>query len=141
MDKNALSRYLTAVTMQVEKLAPFRINYIASVTGAKSYLEIGVRDGATFFNISLEDKVGVDPAFLFEPQAHTCDGVSFCPLTSDEFFFLLTAGGGKKSVISNNNCPLPQTFDIIFMMDCIRLNNPSVTSRTVCLMRMTKRYG
>jgi hypothetical protein len=67
------------------------INYIIATRNYKSYLEIGIEDGANFLSINATHKVGVDP----EPSPGTpCD----FQMPSDEFFAINQ-----------------QTFDLIFI--------------------------
>lgn len=80
--------------------APRRINEIARRVGARSYLEIGVQAGKTFFNVDIPVKVAVDPNFLFDYKEHASGGVIFYNCTSDDFF---------SSVDSIPN------FDIVFL--------------------------
>lgn len=63
-----------------------RINAYALRFNAAKYLEIGVREGKTFFPVKLPLKIAVDPNFLFDPGKDTHDGVLYFPITSDEFF-------------------------------------------------------
>ncbi len=63
-----------------------RIGKIALVTGARSYLEIGVYDGQTFTNVPLARRVAVDPAFRFDWQAWQGHGTDLHQTTSDDFF-------------------------------------------------------
>lgn len=65
------------------------INYIAKKINAKKYLEIGVDQGATFNNVNIDYKVGVDP---------NVDCLNVVKKTSDDFF------------LTNN-----EKFDIIFI--------------------------
>ena len=63
-----------------------RIHEIQKLTHAETYLEIGVNDGATFFDIDLPYKDAVDPEFRFEHEAMSTDGVRFFQMPSDRFF-------------------------------------------------------
>ena len=54
------------------------INYLIGLYGYKSYLEIGVNDGANFERVNCAYKVGVDPEDRY-------DKITF-NVTSDEFF-------------------------------------------------------
>jgi hypothetical protein len=63
-----------------------RLNHIARLSGAASYLEIGVFDGATFFEVDLKYKVAVDPNFLFDFASRENETTKFPQLTSDRFF-------------------------------------------------------
>jgi len=66
--------------------APYRINEIARRVGARSYLEIGVQAGKTFFNVDIPVKVAVDPNFLFDYKEHASSESIFYNCTSDDFF-------------------------------------------------------
>lgn len=63
-----------------------RIEKISQLINAKSYLEIGVNEGATFNNLSFKKKVGVDPDFLFDTAKYESPNIHFINETSDEFF-------------------------------------------------------
>jgi hypothetical protein len=76
-----------------------RINRIARLSDARNYLEIGVFDGATFFDVDIKYKVAVDPNFLFDFAFKQNSTTKFYPVTSDVFF---------------QTCP-PQEFDIIYL--------------------------
>jgi hypothetical protein len=45
---------------------PRRINRLAKLIDAQSYLEIGVASGETFFRVDCPRKVAVDPRFQFD---------------------------------------------------------------------------
>ena len=60
-----------------------RLNNLAEINAAKSYLEIGVYTGMTFRRVNVEKKVAVDPDFQFEiPQ----DDHEYHECPSDEYF-------------------------------------------------------
>jgi hypothetical protein len=82
------------------KHSPRRLNSIAKSLNAKTYLEIGVNKGHTFFNIDMEEKTAVDPKFLFDVNEYGEKGMSFNNITSDNFFATL---------------PEKQKYDIIFL--------------------------
>jgi hypothetical protein len=63
-----------------------RISKIAALTGAGSYLEIGVQFGETFLNAPINSKVGVDPNFRFEWRQYVTEHVKMFELTSDQYF-------------------------------------------------------
>lgn len=63
-----------------------RINTLAAALGATRYLEIGVNRGATFRDIALPQRVGVDPRFLFDAAALAAPGTRFHEVTSDAYF-------------------------------------------------------
>lgn len=63
-----------------------RLNALAAVNNASSYLEIGVSEGNTFFQVAVEVKVGVDPRFRFDSDERSDDLTRFHEITSDHFF-------------------------------------------------------
>lgn len=63
-----------------------RINEIAKLNNASSYLEIGVNKGVTFVDVDIENKDAVDPKFLFDTDEYATDKVRFFDQTSDAFF-------------------------------------------------------
>jgi hypothetical protein len=65
---------------------PRRLRALAEVIGAESYLEVGVRDGSTFFQVPLASKVAVDPEFAFDPGQRSSTSETFFSLTSDAYF-------------------------------------------------------
>ena len=55
--------------------------------GPRSYLEIGVETGQTFFEISADRKTAVDPRFLFDSDlAPHHEASEFFQISSDQFF-------------------------------------------------------
>lgn len=93
-----------------------RLNYIASRSGAKTYLEIGVKEGETFLNLDLPFKVGVDPDFKFDWQKRKNNNTHLVPKISDEFFADLKNNGPIAQQLAqhwpNEN---KLAFDIIFI--------------------------
>ena len=91
-----------------------RIAYLASRNGAENYLEIGVQNGNTFFDVQFPRKVAVDPRFGFDSAGRAGPGTFFCPMTSDAFFDSLRAG---TQFCDGAGVPLPAppVFDIIFI--------------------------
>jgi hypothetical protein len=63
-----------------------RLNQLGQLVGFRSYLEIGVATGATFFEIDVERKVGVDPRYRFDVTTHTDPRATFHTLTSNDYF-------------------------------------------------------
>ena len=93
-----------------------RIRYLASLRKARGYLEIGVRDGATFFTIDLPYKVAVDPAFAFNPEDHAAPGVSYFSLPSNIFFHKLKTGElDTKALRFPGAAGEKPLFDVIFI--------------------------
>ncbi|MFM8952356.1 MAG: class I SAM-dependent methyltransferase [Planctomycetaceae bacterium] len=76
-----------------------RIAAAAAINNARTYLEIGVKDGDTFLDVGIERKDGVDPAFSFDTSLFATERVRFFSQTSDEFW------------VSRN----PLTYDVIFL--------------------------
>jgi hypothetical protein len=65
-----------------------RINTISRLVSAKKYLEIGVFQGETFFDVDIDYKVAVDPQFQFDFKKKENAKTRFHQRTSDEFFRL-----------------------------------------------------
>jgi len=63
-----------------------RINAAARINNARTYLEIGVYKGETFFDVEIEYKDAVDPHFLFETSPLASEKVRFFSQTSDAFW-------------------------------------------------------
>ncbi len=88
------------------------INILAAQISARSYLEIGVREGDTFFNVDILHKTAVDPNFQFDPEEHKEENISFFPITSDEFFENFPEEQKKEPY---NREDSDFTFDIIYI--------------------------
>lgn len=65
---------------------PRRLNALGRMVGARSYLEIGVATGATFFAVEAERKVAVDPRYRFDPSERNDPGCTYHTLTSNDYF-------------------------------------------------------
>lgn len=89
-----------AETAAFIKPAARRINSLARAANAKSYLEIGVSRGATFFAVEIPRRVGVDPAFRFDARAKATGDTRLFEMTSDDWFVAHSRG---------------ETFDVIFL--------------------------
>jgi hypothetical protein len=63
-----------------------RLNFLAEKLGAKSYLEIGVHRGRTFFHTNVAMKHAVDPKFKFDPAEFENENTRFFAMTSDDYF-------------------------------------------------------
>lgn len=63
-----------------------RINAVSVINKASRYLEIGVNRGETFFDVNVEFKDGVDPAFQFDTMAVINDKIRLFSETSDNFW-------------------------------------------------------
>ena len=93
-----------------------RISYLAMLRDARRYLEIGVRDGTTFFAITLPFKVAVDPVFAFEPKDHVAPGISFHALPSNIFFRKLKVGElDSRALQFPGEAGEKPLFDLIFI--------------------------
>lgn len=86
--------------MTSENHSARRINALAKRLDAKTYLEIGVARGVTFLGVRIQDKTGVDPKFLLQPERHRKPCIQLIEATSDEFF---------------ETCPRSVKFDIVFI--------------------------
>jgi Methyltransferase domain len=80
--------------------SPRRLNRLGSALRAASYLEIGVAAGKTFDAVTIPERTGVDPHFLFDVDAATNDRTVLNPMTSDAFFAQL---------------PVDRAFDVIYI--------------------------
>ena len=78
-----------------------RLNALAAMTASMSYLEIGVQQGETFFEVDVSKKVGVDPSFTFDTVERGTDDCTFHEVTSDRYF----------SAIAEDDT----SFDLIFL--------------------------
>lgn len=93
----------------------YRLSLLSKMTHAKSYLEIGVRDGATFLYIDIPFKVAVDPNFTLDTQKTAAPGSYFFETTSDVFFENLQRNDRQdtyRALCQQQDKPL---FDIIFI--------------------------
>jgi len=68
------------------KTRPGRLNRLATINSAKTYLEIGVATGSTFKRVKVPRKTGVDPKFLFDTATLSNEFTSFHEITSDKYF-------------------------------------------------------
>lgn len=82
-----------------------RINAIGEKLGSIGrYLEIGVAKGTTFFNVTANEKHGVDPRFRFNPESRKkINNEFYHAQTSDDFF------------IDNFKKDKTDLFDLIFL--------------------------
>ncbi len=76
-----------------------RLNALASINSASSYLEIGVARGATFFQVDVPYKVGVDLKFQFNVRDHADQNTIFHEMASDGFFSELASEHGEFDLI------------------------------------------
>lgn len=77
-----------------------RINHLARHLQAKSYLEVGVASGDTFFAVDIANKVAVDPKFRFDYRSYENESNHFFEISSDVYF----------TKFSND-----EKFDVIFL--------------------------
>lgn len=92
-----------------------RLNALARLNFAKSYLEIGVANGSTFHLVEVPYKVGVDPKFQFNVCEHASQRTIFHETTSDVFFSTLASRHGKFDLIYLDGL---HTFDQTFRDFC-----------------------
>jgi len=89
-----------------------RISYLSGLNEAKTYLEIGVWGGSTFFPVKIPIKIAVDPCFVFDAAEHKKAGTYFLEITSDDFFKRLDRG--DLSFVEDQSTEKVK-FDIIFI--------------------------
>ena len=77
-----------------------RIQRLIDLTGASTYLEIGVQRGLTFLEVKADRCIAVDPAFLFDTSQHSAPGREFHEVPSDDYFRAL---------------PRQASFDVVFI--------------------------
>ena len=88
-----------------------RLNRLAEALGCRSYLEIGVETGCTLLQVSLPERTGVDPTFMFDwQQHHGRDGVHLHPCTSDAFFAELPASTSYDLIFIDGLHSFEQTY-------------------------------
>lgn len=92
----------------------FCINLLADKYAFRRYLEIGVRDGATFCNVKMPHKTAVDPNFVFDTGRHASPLISYFSETSDDFFAALPERLEQKPY-KNFNLKKDFKFDIIYI--------------------------
>jgi len=63
-----------------------RLNAIAKICNARTYLEIGVQTGQTILSVDVPFKVGVDPYFVFDWQKQQNTSTRFFQCESDLFW-------------------------------------------------------
>lgn len=68
-------------------IASERINKLAALNQARTYLEIGVAEGNTFHGVNINHKTAVDPEFLFDVSQYANQpGQYYYNKKSDDFF-------------------------------------------------------
>lgn len=82
-----------------------RVNAAIKAMQAKSYLEIGVRDGSVFNYINVEKKVALETNYKFDTRYFTQPGVEFYELTPMDYVDYFS-GDQRFDVIFINNCHL-----------------------------------
>jgi hypothetical protein len=87
-----------------------RINKLAEKFNAKTYLEIGVANGHTFFDVNIEQKTAVDPNFKFNKSEYETENTQFCEVVSDIFFANLAQYKKYDLICLNNAHSFEQTF-------------------------------
>ena len=77
------------------------LNGVLSQFHEPNYLEIGVNEGQTFFEVSASHKVAVDPRFVFdvEKARESQNGSEFFEVTSDEYFSTISSHANPFDVI------------------------------------------
>lgn len=90
------------------------INLLAKKYAFRRYLEIGVRAGATFCNVTMPHKTAVDPDFTFDTKTHSSEIISYYSEYSDDFFERLPERLQEKP-FKNFNFKKDFKFDIVYI--------------------------
>ncbi len=98
-----------------------RLSLIKTHMDVRSYLEIGVFDGATFHGVDFLQKVAVDPTFQFDTRAYNVAGAEYFEMTSDQYFINF-AGNRVFDLIFLDGL---HTFEQTFRDFCNSLNHSS----------------
>lgn len=96
-----------------------RINQLARINHAQSYLEVGVSAGKTFSKVQIEKKVAVDPKFKFDQSKYDSTKVFFYEMESDRFFVEFASKHGPFDLIFLDGL---HTFEQTFRDFCFSLN-------------------
>ncbi len=96
-----------------------RLNALAQLNNASTYLEIGVLHGNTFRGVDIPYKVAVDPHFRFDVDKYTDENTIFHSVTSDEFFAEHAQQHGKFDLIFLDGL---HTFEQTFRDFCASLS-------------------
>ena len=76
-----------------------RLNALAKINDASTYLEVGVAEGSTFKKVDIPYKVAVDPKFQFDVHDYADQKTIFHEVTSDDFFSCFTSEHSKFDLI------------------------------------------
>ena len=108
-----------------------RIQRLIDLTGASTYLEIGVQRGRTFLEVKADRCIAVDPAFLFDTSQHAAPGANFtrCPPTTTSGRFHVRPASMSCSSIGCTPSSRPTATSA--MPSAVRLSTPC-TSSTTC---------
>jgi hypothetical protein len=87
-----------------------RFNKVAQKFNAKTYLEIGVGNGETFFDVNIPQKTAVDPYFYFNKSEHETENIKFFEVVSDIFFVELNQTIKYDIIFLKNAHTFEQTF-------------------------------
>jgi hypothetical protein len=71
---------------QKKNFSSRRLNQLGKKLAAKTYLEIGVHEGSTFFNTNFATKHAVDPHFKFDTSEFENKKTKFFSMPSDDYF-------------------------------------------------------
>lgn len=86
------------------------LNHIARITNAKTYLEIGLKSGSAFFDVSIDSKIGIGQEIennIFNAADIRSQTIK---ISSGEFFTNLSQ---LKATVGS----IPETWDVIFIDD------------------------
>ncbi len=106
-----------------------RLNALAKINNARTYLEIGVASGSTFSHVKVPFKVAVDPKFEFDATQRATQTEIYHEVTSDIFFSQLTSDYQPFDLIYLDGL---HTFEQTFRDFCASMNCSH--SRTIWLL-------
>jgi TPP-dependent indolepyruvate ferredoxin oxidoreductase alpha subunit len=98
------------------------INYLVSLYGYKSYLEIGVNEGVNFESVNAAYKVGVDPADTYDKITYNVTSDEFFEINKETFDIIFIDGSHlSEQVIKDieNSLNILNPTGTIVMHDCI----------------------
>lgn len=101
------------------------INFLITLYGYKSYLEIGVNDGANFERVNCSFKVGVDPEDRYDKITHNITSDEFFAINKDTFDIIFIDGlhvSEQVIVDIKNSLDILNPLGTIVMHDCLPAN-------------------
>lgn len=101
MNENTLNQPLTTEVWPASMTRSAVVNAVLSLFEKPRYLEVGVNTGETFFAVSADHKVAVDPVFRFDVRAMAAKetGACFHAVESDVYFGSIASPWERFDVI------------------------------------------